>query len=89
MKQQPNIDPIEQHVIDLIIKLRLSNKLRQCDISKIINVTPSFVGNVENKNNPAKYNLKHINMLANYFNLSPKSFMPDKVMSTKAFQDRG
>jgi len=88
MKQQPNIDPIEQHVIDLIIKLRLTNKLRQSDISKIINVTPSFVGNVENKNNPAKYNLKHINMLANYFNLSPKSFMPDKVMSTKILQDK-
>ncbi|HEY0175625.1 MAG TPA: helix-turn-helix transcriptional regulator [Pedobacter sp.] len=72
------IDPLEQYVIDFVRRLRVENKLKQRDIAAIIDTSPSFVGNIENNNYPAKYNLKHINILADYFNISPTSFLPDK-----------
>jgi len=74
------IEPIEQHVIDVIRKLRRSKKMRQEDLANIINTSTSFVGNVENVRNPAKYNLKHINAISDYFGLSPKYFLPDSSL---------
>ncbi|MCH5689875.1 hypothetical protein LWM68_39990 [Niabella sp. W65] len=45
--------------------------------------TKSFIGNIESMNNRAKYNLSHINLLADYFNLSPRDFLPEKVILKK------
>jgi len=75
--------PIEQYAVDIVIKLKQKHKLRSIDIAQIISTTSSFIGNVENPSNPAKYNLKHINLLAAYFDLSPQYFLPDT-----AFKDR-
>lgn len=80
MSQPILIEPIEQYIIDVAIMLRRKHNLRQSDIGKIINTKTSFVGNVENYNNPAKYNLKHINALAKYFNITPQFFLPDKPL---------
>jgi transcriptional regulator with XRE-family HTH domain len=82
------LDPIEQHVIDKVIKLRKDSKMRQQDIASILHTTTSFVGNVENNRNQAKYNLKHINVLADYFGLSPKYFLPD-VPNKKIVKHKG
>lgn len=79
--RQPSLEPIEQYIIDVTISLRHKFNLKQSDIGKIINTKTSFVGNVENYNNPAKYNLKHINALANYFNLTPRYFLPEKPLA--------
>jgi len=70
------MDYIEQYVIDVVSKLRRDNNLRQSDLGFILEVSPSFIGNVENFNNPAKYNLKHVGVLAHYFHLSPQFFIP-------------
>jgi len=75
-----NISPIEQHVIDVVTKLRKERNLRQVDIALIIDTSPSFVGNVENTSNVSKYNLKHINCLADYFQISPKVFFPEQAL---------
>lgn len=76
-----NMPPIEQYIIDFVRKVRVENKLRQQDIAEILNTSTSFIGNVENFQNPAKYNLKHINLLAHYFNLSPRDFLPEKPVN--------
>jgi transcriptional regulator with XRE-family HTH domain len=76
MEGKVKLDLIEQHVIDFVRKLRADKKLRQEDIAYIIGVKASFIGNVENLSNPAKYNLKHINVFADHFGLSPKDFLP-------------
>lgn len=70
------VHPIEQFTIDAVIKLRHQHKLKARDIANILGTSISFVGNVESSINPAKYNLKHINLLAEYFQLSPKFFLP-------------
>jgi transcriptional regulator with XRE-family HTH domain len=61
----------------MAIKLRRDQRLRLRDIAKVINTSVSFVGNVESTAHNAKYNLKHINLLAAYFDVSPRLFLPD------------
>jgi transcriptional regulator with XRE-family HTH domain len=78
MNDNPLITKIDQFVIDYVYRLRIENGLRQEDIANILNVKSSFIGNIENKNSRAKYNLKHINLLAEYFEISPKNFLPEK-----------
>lgn len=77
----PNISAIEQYVIDFVIKLRIKHKLRQEDIAIILGVDRTFVTNAENPDMPAKYNLLHIDKLADHFQLSPKDFLPEKPNS--------
>jgi transcriptional regulator with XRE-family HTH domain len=77
MAGEPNIAAIEQFVIDFVIKLRNKHKLRQEDIAIILGVDRTFVTNVENGEKPAKYNLSHIDKLADHFHLSPREFLPE------------
>jgi len=83
MNEQEHISPIEQCVIDFVRDLRKSKHLSQDDIGNIIGKSKSFIGNIESMNNRAKYNLTHINLLADYFNLSPRDFLPEKVILKK------
>lgn len=76
MNIENKVTPFEQYTIDFVRKLRITTKTSQKDLARIINVSKSFIGNVENKNENAKYNLKHINMLAEYFNISPRELIP-------------
>ncbi|WP_223707710.1 helix-turn-helix domain-containing protein [Niabella beijingensis] len=80
MNEQEHISPIEQYVIDYVRDLRKAKNLSQEDIGNIIGKSKSFIGNIESLNNRAKYNLTHINLLADHFNLSPKDFLPEKVI---------
>jgi len=80
LRTKAPLTPIEQYAIDVVTKLRKEHKLRQQDIAIIIDASPSFVGNVENIYNVSKYNLKHINTIADYFQISPKAFVPDKAL---------
>jgi transcriptional regulator with XRE-family HTH domain len=70
------MENIEQYVINFIYKQRINRNLTQQNLAGILGVTTSFIGNVENKGNPAKYNLRHIRILAEYFEISPKDFLP-------------
>jgi transcriptional regulator with XRE-family HTH domain len=74
------LEEIEQYVIDYVKELRTSKNLRQEDIAYVLDVKPSFIGNVESTSHPAKYNLKHINKLSDHFGLSPKDFLPQKAL---------
>ncbi|MCT2561775.1 helix-turn-helix domain-containing protein [Chryseobacterium sp. pc1-10] len=75
------LSPIEQYVVDYVIRLRIKNNLTQADIGVIINTKGSFVSNVENITNRAKYNLDHINALADHFDVAPRDFLPKKAFA--------
>ncbi|HEY0175627.1 MAG TPA: helix-turn-helix transcriptional regulator [Pedobacter sp.] len=77
---EAEINPLEQYVIDFVRKLRIDHDLSQRDIAMIINTSISFIGNVESKRCTVRYNLKHINLLAAHFKLSPKTFFPEKAL---------
>ncbi|WP_158800131.1 helix-turn-helix domain-containing protein [Pedobacter sp. L105] len=70
------MEDIELFVINAISKFRREKQLSQKELGIILHVSASFIGNVENGNNAAKYNLKHIALLAAHFKLSPRFFMP-------------
>jgi len=78
MKDAIKISGIEQYVIDFVIKLRDRHNLNQEDIATILNVKRTFITNVESAKNRAKYNLSHIDKLADHFGLSPRDFLPQK-----------
>ena len=82
MKDQENISQIDQYVIDFVRRLRIENSLLQDDIAVILGTTKSFISNAESSNHRAKYNLRHIDKLANHFNISPKEFLPHKSLLT-------
>ena len=79
LKNLPAKHSLEQHVIDVSIKLRKAHNLTQKDIAEILNTGNAFIGNVENIKRPAKYNLKHISLLAEFFKISPSDFFPEKA----------
>lgn len=78
MKDQENITTIEQYVIDFVRDLRNSKGLTQDGLASILRVGKSFVSNVESLNHRAKYNLNHINVLADYYDMKPGDFLPAK-----------
>lgn len=80
MEASKRISLIDQYVIDFVRKLRDNNNLSQEEIGNIIGVTRTYITNVESTKHAAKYNLSHINLLADYFNLSPKDFLPNKPL---------
>ena len=73
------ISAIEQHVIDFVLDLRVKHNLTQEDIATIIGSKRTFITNIESAKNPAKYNLNHIDKLADHFGMSPKDFLPEKA----------
>lgn len=83
MKDQENISPIEQFVIDFIRDLRIKKGLTQDGLASILRVGKSFISNVESLNHRAKYNLNHINILADYYDMKPGDFLPGTAISTE------
>jgi len=79
LKNLPAKHSLEQYVIDISIKLRKERNLTQQDVANILNTGNAFIGNVENVKRPAKYNLRHISLLAQFFNISPSDFFPEKA----------
>ena len=78
MSETAKISAIEQHIIDFVTELRIKRQLTQADIAVILGVGRSFVNKVEDKKERAKYNVNHIDKLADHFGLSPKDFLPEK-----------
>jgi transcriptional regulator with XRE-family HTH domain len=79
MAQETKTSVIEQQVIDFVTNLRLKRGMKQEDIATIIGVGRSFVAKIEDAKHRAKYNLNHIDKLADHFGLSPKDFLPEKA----------
>jgi len=71
---------LELYVICVATELRKSRKVTQKEVADAIKVSGAFIGNVESPKHNAKYNLKHINLLALYFNVSPHYFLPDYAL---------
>jgi transcriptional regulator with XRE-family HTH domain len=71
---------IEKYVINQAKKKRLQKGYSQKKLAHLLNVSPGFIGNVENAKYRAKYNLNHINNLAIIFECSPGQFLPDDAL---------
>jgi transcriptional regulator with XRE-family HTH domain len=81
MRDQENITPIDQFVIDFIRDLRMKKNLSQQGLADILQVSKSYISSIESTNSRAKYNLRYVNILADYFDMSPREFLPFKPVS--------
>lgn len=68
----------EIYVIKKVKEIRKEKGFSQLDLAEGIGVSPGFIGKVESLNTSAKYNLQHLNLIASFLNVSPKSFLPSE-----------
>ncbi len=80
MPQKKPYNNIEQYVINAVREKRLKKGISQRELAYMIDVSPGFIGDVENPKYRAKYNLNHINELAKILECSPKDFLPEKAL---------
>lgn len=71
---------IELFVIEKTKRLRIDNNISQAELAFKMGVSTGFIGKVESKTSPTKYNLNHINKLSEIFDVNPQSFLPDKFI---------
>ena len=80
MNRHSQISEFEQAVIDFVINLRKERALTQQDLANVLHLSREFIRDIENPKSPAKFNLDHINALADYFNMSPRLFLPENAI---------
>ena len=68
-------------IIDKVKELRLKKNLTQDDIAMFLNASRGFIGQIESPDSSSKYNLNHLNKLAQDMGCSPKDFIPDKPIA--------
>ncbi len=78
MSFQEKKTAIEIFVIDRAREMRMKKNMSQVELGNVLGISSGFIGNVESPNHAAKYNLNHINQLAEIFECSPKDFLPQE-----------
>lgn len=68
---------IEQHVIERVKEIRVSKGFSQDKLSVLMGLNEKFVTKVENPNRAEKYNLNHLNKIAEILECSIKDFFPE------------
>lgn len=76
--KRTDISSIEQYVIDAIRQKRKEKGISQRELAYLLDISVSFIGEVESGRTRAKYNLNHINQISLILDCSPKDFLPDK-----------
>ena len=72
---------IEEFVIKKVKAVRMERKWSQVELADYMNLSPSFIADIENPKRRAKYNLNHLNVLAKVFSCSPKDFLPNAPLN--------
>ncbi len=71
---------IEKYIIEKIKRLRKEHGLSQLELSQKLEMSDSFISHVEAPSKRAKYNINHLNRIAEIFKCSPKDFWPEEAL---------
>ncbi|KAA6322492.1 hypothetical protein EZS27_027969 [termite gut metagenome] len=71
------MESIYDYAISVMRKKRLEQNISLQTIADYLNVSKTFISNIQNPRQRAKLNLDHVNELAKVFNCSPKDFLPE------------
>ena len=63
---------------NIVFGARKERNLSQIALSQKLGMSDSFISHVESTSRRAKYNLNHLNAIAQILQCSPKDFWPDK-----------
>lgn len=80
------ITPIAQYTIDAVRRMRLEKGISQRELSSAIGASPSFVGNVENPNDPHKYQIHHLKPLARKLGCGVHDLVPETPLPDDSYQ---
>ncbi|KAA6339451.1 hypothetical protein EZS27_012617 [termite gut metagenome] len=71
------METIYSYAIEIFRKKRNEKHISLQTVADYLNVSKTFICQVENPKQRAKLNLQHINELAKLFQCSPKDFLPE------------
>jgi len=72
------ITAIEQNVIDNVREIRMKLKYPQDKLSIDMGLNEKFIGHVESPKAKEKYNINHLNKIAELFKCSIRDFFPEQ-----------
>jgi transcriptional regulator with XRE-family HTH domain len=76
--QMRALTEIEQYVIEQVKQKRISASVSQDKLSTMMGLNEKFVTKVENPNRIEKYNINHLNKIAEILKCSTREFFPEK-----------
>ena len=71
---------IELYIVQKVKEQRKKRKMSQRYLADCLNVSQSFIRNIENKNDDTAYNIDHLNEIAKIFDCSIRDFFPEKYL---------
>tara|TARA_Y100000815_G_scaffold272894_1_gene302815 strand:+ start:290 stop:523 length:234 start_codon:yes stop_codon:yes gene_type:complete len=74
------ISKVEAYIIERVKERRKEKNLSQIALSQKLGMSDSFISHVESNTRRAKYNINHLNAIAEVLQCSPKDFWPDKAI---------
>lgn len=69
---------IDVYIINRIRSMRLERNWSQQELADYMNVSRSFIRDVEDMRKESRYNIRHLNILAYIFNVPFSAFFPEK-----------
>lgn len=76
MANTKNIFLLDEFISERIIQLKKEKNIKTNELAELLDTEESFIRKVESKAN--KYNIHHIFLLADYFNVSIDEFFPNE-----------
>lgn len=80
MKYSGKLSPLDKYIILAVKKKREEQGIAQADLSVRMELNDKFVGNVESFRQKAKYNINHLNRIAEILNCPLTDFLPNPYM---------
>lgn len=74
------IAEIDLYVIDKARKIRVDKGISQVSLSIAMGLSEGTIGRIENPKERAKYNIRHINLLAKALKCNPSDLLPPKPL---------
>ena len=69
---------IELYIVQKVKEQRKKRKMSQRYLADCLNVSQSFIRNIENENDDTAYNIDHLNEIAKIFDCSIRDFFRQK-----------
>ena len=71
---------IELYIVQKVKEQHKKRKMSQRYLADCLNVSQSFIRNIENENDDTAYNIDHLNEIAKIFDCSIRDFFPEKYL---------
>jgi len=71
---------IDLFIINKAREIRVSKKISQLKLSVAMGLSEGAVSKIENPRQPAKYNIRHLNLLAKALKCNPSDLLPERPL---------